>query len=160
MARKLIRCEICGKEFSYKRSRQLKENYHKYCSRECSNIGKGRTNSKNHPNQSKIRSQQAKIYRDTRIRYDGYAIFVNGKYPCIKVNGKRVHLHRYVWMKYNGPIPKGYVIHHRDENHWNYDISNLECLSRKEHYLRHKEKIDISKIGKPYRKKRLERFGK
>lgn len=48
--------------------------------------------------------------------------------------------------KYNGPLPKGYVIHHKDENHQNYDISNLECLTRREHYFRHKEKIDISKL--------------
>ncbi len=146
MAKIKIVCEICGKEFEYKRARQLLPQYHKYCSRECSNVGRGLTLSQRYPNQSLLRKQKAEQYRALRPRYDGYAIFVNGKYPCIKINGKRKHLHVYVWEKYNGPLPKGYVIHHKDENHWNYDISNLECLTRREHYFRHKEKIDISKL--------------
>lgn len=42
-------------------------------------------------------------------------------------------LHRYVWEKHNGPIPKGYVIHHIDGNCQNNDISNLECITSEAH---------------------------
>lgn len=42
-------------------------------------------------------------------------------------------LHRYVWEKYNGKVPKGYVIHHKDGNCQNNDISNLECVTSKQH---------------------------
>jgi hypothetical protein len=47
-------------------------------------------------------------------------------------------LHRDIWEHYNGPIPKGYHIHHKDHNRLNNDISNLECLSASEHALHHR----------------------
>ena len=37
-------------------------------------------------------------------------------------------MHRVVWEYYNGPIPKGYHIHHKDANLSNNDISNLELM--------------------------------
>ena len=42
-------------------------------------------------------------------------------------------LHRMVFIHYNGEIPKGYCIHHKDGNKGNNDISNLECVRRSEH---------------------------
>lgn len=64
------------------------------------------------------------------------------------------YLHRYVWEKHNGPIPKGYQIHHKDGDPLNNDISNLECLSVAEHRsqhpctdeLRERRRQDIEKI--------------
>ena len=47
-------------------------------------------------------------------------------------------LHRAVWKFYNGDIPKGMQIHHKDENKDNNDISNLELLTPSEHWKRHK----------------------
>lgn len=49
-------------------------------------------------------------------------------------------LHRAVWEYYNGEIPKGCQIHHIDGNVDNNDISNLECLTAKEHLSLHAEK--------------------
>lgn len=46
-------------------------------------------------------------------------------------------LHRAVWEFYNGPIPEGYQIHHKDHDIDNNDISNLECVSRTEHLSHH-----------------------
>lgn len=46
-------------------------------------------------------------------------------------------LHRAVWEFYNGEIPKGYQIHHKDKDIDNNDISNLECISTKEHLSKH-----------------------
>lgn len=46
-------------------------------------------------------------------------------------------LHRDVWEYHFGKIPKGYDIHHRDENKANNDISNLQMLTRKEHRQLH-----------------------
>lgn len=54
-----------------------------------------------------------------------------------KINGKRERLHRYVWIYHFGEIPKGYHIHHKDENRLNNDISNLELLQENEHLLLH-----------------------
>lgn len=49
----------------------------------------------------------------------------------------RKRLHQAVWISHNGPIPKGCEIHHKDLNKENNDISNLECLTRKEHHDLH-----------------------
>lgn len=46
-------------------------------------------------------------------------------------------LHRAVWEHYNGTIPDGYQIHHKDFDVDNNDISNLECLPAKEHLKLH-----------------------
>ena len=64
-----------------------------------------------------------------------------GYYLSSLINGKRVRLHRYVWEYYNGAIPKGYHIHHKDHNKDNNDIDNLELLTEKEHKQRHMDEM-------------------
>lgn len=51
----------------------------------------------------------------------------------------RVRVHRKVWYDAYGPIPKGYVIHHKDGDVTNNDLANLELLSRKGHGIKHSE---------------------
>lgn len=50
---------------------------------------------------------------------------------------KPVRLHIYVWEYYNGPIPKGYQVHHKDFNPDNNEIENLELLSKADHLSYH-----------------------
>lgn len=64
---------------------------------------------------------------------------MNGDYPAVYINGKSHHVHRLQWIKYHGEIPKGCVVHHKDENKLNWDIDNLELLSRKDHIFQHKD---------------------
>jgi len=45
----------------------------------------------------------------------------------------RDRLSRLVWSAFNGEIPEGYVIHHRDFNHNNNKLSNLQMLTEQEH---------------------------
>ena len=71
-------------------------------------------------------------------------------------SGGRGLLHRHVWEFHNGPIPKGHQIHHKDGNCLNNDISNLACLSTKEHRQEHMEGI-LEKAKSP---KRLEHLAK
>ena len=52
-------------------------------------------------------------------------------------------LHRAIWKFYNGDIPKGYQVHHKDENKDNNDISNLELLSASEHAKLHSRRAKI-----------------
>lgn len=52
--------------------------------------------------------------------------------------GKSITYHRYVWEKHNGPIPDCYIIHHKDNNKLNNDISNLMCVTPSEHLNIHK----------------------
>ena len=64
-----------------------------------------------------------------------------GGYP--KLIGCAV-MHRFVWTYINGPIPEGYVIHHKDGNKLNNDISNLELLLKEVHDREHyNEKSNI-----------------
>ena len=85
--------------------------------------------------------------------YDGYLINFSSSngYPTIFVNDKNVLLHRYVWEKHNGQIPKGYQVHHKDENKHNYSIENLILIEGKEHHRYHalKHKLGVSNKDKP-----------
>lgn len=75
----------------------------------------------------------------------GSSVYFNGirfikqstGYLGAHVSGKLVLMHRYVWEYYNGTIPDGHVIHHKDGNKVNNDISNLECLPQNEHTRLH-----------------------
>lgn len=46
-------------------------------------------------------------------------------------------LHVYVWEYFNGSIPNGYHIHHKDFNKNNNELENLELLSASEHSKLH-----------------------
>lgn len=67
-------------------------------------------------------------------------VFYKGKKYRIQSCGKYYYrnqeehlLHRTVWIDNYGAIPKEYVIHHKDHNWRNNDISNLEMVSKSEH---------------------------
>lgn len=62
-----------------------------------------------------------------------------GYYLCStkEENGHRKRMHVYVWEHYNGKIPKGYHVHHIDEDKSNNSIENLELLSSSEHLSLH-----------------------
>lgn len=46
-------------------------------------------------------------------------------------------VHRLVYEHFNGSIPNGYVIHHKDGNKLNNRIENLQLMSSKEHRVEH-----------------------
>ena len=58
-------------------------------------------------------------------------------YYCGRANGKEVTLHVYKYTCEVGPIPKGFHVHHKDENTLNNDIENLECIDGKKHMSQH-----------------------
>lgn len=45
---------------------------------------------------------------------------------------------RYIWQQHYGEIPKGMMIRHKDGNPRNYDIENLELISKRESVLLNK----------------------
>ena len=60
---------------------------------------------------------------------------------------------KFIWIKNNGKIPKGFLIHHIDRNTLNDRIKNLASLTRKAHFEIHK----IGEIGRQaLMKKRIE----
>jgi endogenous inhibitor of DNA gyrase (YacG/DUF329 family) len=50
---------------------------------------------------------------------------------------KRQYLHRVIWESYNGPIPEGMEIHHRDGNKAHNEIGNYELKTASEHARHH-----------------------
>jgi hypothetical protein len=46
-----------------------------------------------------------------------------------------------VWEQHNGPLPKGFVVHHRDRKALNDVIDNLEALTRAEHINEHRHEL-------------------
>lgn len=54
----------------------------------------------------------------------------------------RKRLHVYVWEYYNGEIPKGYEVHHKDMDKNNNEIENLQLLSKSEHTKFHGNMLD------------------
>lgn len=75
-----------------------------------------------------------KYYSNPKTGYYENKIFADGK-------RKTFRLHRVVYEFYSGKeIPKGYHVHHKDENKDNNDFSNLVLLSHSEHAKLHGKK--------------------
>ncbi len=66
---------------------------------------------------------------NTQKKFGGLKFYRNvGKNFCCAVS-----LHRFIWTYFNGEIPEGYDVHHRDFNHDNNDLANLELVTKEEH---------------------------
>jgi hypothetical protein len=122
VARTMLVCECCKQAFSAPSS-GVRRGQYKCCSLKC---------------------------RSTLVR----------KYPVVEFNGMTflfhspsgyyvsklgVRLNRAVWEYHNGPIPDGYVIHHKDQNKVNNSIDNLELMEWGEHSAHHHEIADAAK---------------
>lgn len=77
-----------------------------------------------------------------------YKLMGSGKYYLSQssTNERRKNpkgLHVAIWEYHNGKeVPKGFHVHHKDGNTFNNDISNLECVSSREHAQKHFDKND------------------
>ena len=69
--------------------------------------------------------------------FEGHRVYMDGEYPAVFLDGKNTHVHRLEWIKHFGAIPDGFVIHHKNEDETDWNISNLELLSRKDHLATH-----------------------
>jgi len=50
---------------------------------------------------------------------------------------KTVYLHRYIWEEEYGSIPDKMILHHKDGDGSNNDLSNLELMSHTDHRRTH-----------------------
>lgn len=87
----------------------------KYCSEKCGHLG---------------------AIKRPAIEHGGeiYTLDNNGYYVTGKASKK---LHRVVWEEANGPIPNGYIVHHRDGDKANNELSNLELIEWGAHTALH-----------------------
>jgi len=76
-----------------------------------------------------------KFYKDSKGYYSGAF-----KY-------KRLHV--YIWEREHGKVPKGYHVHHKDENKENNELSNLELIEKSRHLSLHSStKENVERIKK------------
>jgi hypothetical protein len=64
------------------------------------------------------------------------------------VKGGYVPRYRWIWEYYNGIPPRGFVIHHVDENKMNDEISNLKMMSEADHKSYHSSRMKRSEEWK------------
>lgn len=67
------------------------------------------------------------------------------KYKAIKVNGVKYDEHRYIMEQHLGrKLKRDEVVHHKDGNKRNNDLSNLEVMSLSEHAREHNKNRIVS----------------
>ncbi len=74
-------------------------------------------------------------------RTDGTEVTHGDGYVYIKVAGRCVLKHRYVYEQHHGAIPRGMLVVFRDGNRQNCDISNLELITMAENARRNNAKM-------------------
>lgn len=95
---------------------------------------------------------EVQVISKTVQKFNGESFYLCGAY--FQHKGKR--LHRTVWEYHNGEIPKGYHIHHKDEDRYNNNISNLELVLGNAHLSRHMNKEDRKEQSRHNIKKAIE----
>ena len=94
---------------------------------------------------------EVQVISNTVQRFNGQSYYYCGQY--FQRKGRR--LHRAVWEYHNGEIPKGYHIHHKDEDRHNNDISNLEMITGYEHLSSHMSKEERKEVSRQTVKKAI-----
>lgn len=77
-------------------------------------------------------------------------IFLTNGYPCIylpkhemSVNAGWIYLHRLIMSEYLGrPLEPNEIVHHKDEDRWNWSIDNLELTNHSDHGKHHQRELE------------------
>jgi hypothetical protein len=94
-----------------------------------------------------------KGHQPYNLKYDGYES-KRDRYWYIRINGKFVLKHRYIWEQKFGKISEGMILKFIDGNSDNIKIENLVLTSKKDHAIQNsihnypKEIIEIIKLTK------------
>jgi hypothetical protein len=71
---------------------------------------------------------------------------INQGHAYVRRNGRRVALHRAIMSEHLGrPLTSNEVVHHRDHNPLNNDLSNLQVMTRAEHCIYHLRTMPATK---------------
>jgi len=86
-------------------------------------------------------SQSCGCYRNEKQQGPGHPLWKGGKhekdgYILVKRIGKKGYEpeHRLVWEEAHGPIPKGYIIHHKNGKRDDNRLENLELVHISKHH--------------------------
>lgn len=70
-------------------------------------------------------------------KYNGHERITKDGYTEVRVKkGKYILKHRIIWEQQNGKIAKGYLVVFKDGDKQNFDIANLELITREENMKR------------------------
>jgi ribonucleotide reductase alpha subunit len=85
-----------------------------------------------------VRAFSISQHRDGHLRAHGW------------VANKTAHqwIHRMIWEKANSEIPEGHVIHHKDGDPTNNELSNLELISAYDHQSEHYDERAANGFGR------------
>lgn len=78
-----------------------------------------------------------RLRADQMSRASGTGNITPSGYIRLKIKGKLIFEHRYVWEKYRGKVPKWLEIHHINGNKTDNRIDNLELIDRATHRRLH-----------------------
>lgn len=73
---------------------------------------------------------------------------IGEKYKWIKTENGAMLLHRHLWEREHGKIPKNHVVIFKDGDSMNCTIENIECISRSEHLKRNSNPAKQSRTMK------------
>lgn len=111
-----------------------------------SNQGRIKSLNYSHSRKEKILRQYIhSVYGKNRIYKQHYIKLIK--------NGirKTCFIHRLVWEAFNGPIPAGYQIDHKDNNPENNSLDNLQCITPSENNKKkYIDNPDLSEIFKSF----------
>ena len=154
------KCPICGKEFYVKPSRLKRLKHSPTCSVECASELKSQYMSGEGNHQYGLKGNLNSSFKGEEIIQHNHNVddimVYDPKHPYANDNG-RVKKHRLLveqnytlfdskfFLKLGGRIvlKKEFQVHHKDGNHNNNDINNLEILTRSEHTSIHNKEKEI-----------------
>ena len=134
------RCEICFEYFRTKKSHLTRR---KTCGKECDgNRKKSMYIGKNNPNYGN-RGENNPLYKGGYINKYGYRLIKKPNHPNANKDGYILE-HRYIVSKHLGrPLEEWEIVHHKDGNRLNNEITNLEVMTREEHSYLHSYDYEI-----------------
>lgn len=146
-----IPCLVCGKPHYVKPRDQKKITQGSCCSRECLGILRSQIyHGENNPNFGNKGRKNPIWKSDTRISQYGYILVRREDHPFKNCDGF-VFEHRLVAEQYlltpettiiiNGKkyLSPDYIVHHKDHNRKNNDVSNLEIMTLSQHMHLHQQ---------------------
>lgn len=163
-------CPICGKQFHLKPSELKKAKHQPVCSYKClAEYRKTIYLGENNPNYDHHTLQKYKV-GDTKVSHYGYILEYVGRefYKFGKTNEAGFEFqHKLIAEKYLADetnadyitevgwvLRKEFVVHHKDGNKQNNNVSNLQIMTRSEHTKLHNPKQDKPKPKPKTRKKK------
>lgn len=94
------------------------------------------------------------IEKTINTRFGIATLNKNGYYE-VEENGRKVNLHKLIYIANNGEIPEGYTIHHKNGVKTDNDPRNLVAMPKRYHKLVHDGYNDKSKRGVKMNNKKL-----